>query len=140
YRTARGRVSNAGDLPRFIGLLPCSKADNGLLPFSSIAELRVAEYLAWSPKVLHIAFEPREISFEALAGLPAVTWWPDFEVILEGGECEWVEAKYAHESLSERQRQKLDLIAAHCERERRRFRVVYRQELEKNGFAGTISL
>lgn len=140
YTTARGRVSNRGDMPRFVGLLPCAKAEDGVLVFSSISELRVAEFLTWSPDVVRIAFEPRKVQFDAHDSLPAVTCWPDFEIVFNSGEIEWVEAKHSEDILSAKEKAHLELIAAHCTREELRYRVIYRTQLEENGFIGTISL
>lgn len=140
YSSARGRVSNRGDLPRFIGLFPCVKADEGVLVFRSITELKVAEYLAWLPQVVKISYERAEVRFDAHGSLPPVSCWPDFEVVLEGGEVEWVEAKYSEHGLSSEERTHLALLAAHFAREERRYRVVYRQEIEQNGFCASISL
>jgi len=140
FRTARGRVSNAGDEPRYVGRIPCAKAEKGELWFRSVVELCVGQFLAWSPEVQRIFYERRPLSFESVAGLPALTCWPDYEIVLDSGEIEWIEAKASPESLAAEDKARLELIAAHCARESRRYRVIYRSELEKDGFIETISL
>lgn len=140
YRTARGRVSNAGDIPRYIGLLPCPKAEGGVLVYRSLSELSVAQFLTWSPRVRKILYEARVIEFPASGDLPAMKCWPDFEIVLDTGEVEWIEAKHSPDSLSERKRTELELIAAHFAREHRRYRVIFYTDLARDGFIDTISL
>lgn len=140
FKTARGRMSNAGDNPRFIGRIPCAKTDSGELWYRSITELYVGQFLVWSPNVQKIFYEQRQLCFEAADGLPELACWPDFEIVLDSGEIEWIEAKASPESLSEKEKARLAMIAAHCARENRRYRVIYRSDLEKHGFIDTITL
>lgn len=140
YRTPRGQVSNAGDFPRFIGIVPCKKATEGSIVFSSLSEMYVIGFLKWSKRVRRIAFEAAPLRFRAVDDLPALLAWPDFETELDNSEIEWVEAKYSRESLKPKPAAKLTHLAAHCKREQRRFRVVYRKDLEANGFIDTIML
>lgn len=72
YRTGRGRVSNAGDLPRFIGLLPSPKADDGVLVYSSVTEMYVGLFLDWSPEVIKIAYEPEALEVSNAASADAM--------------------------------------------------------------------
>jgi hypothetical protein len=140
FKTARARISNRGPLPRFIGLLPTDKATDGVLPFSSLSELAVGLFLVWADSVKAIAYEPREVAFEAARDLPAVTGWPDFEATLDGGEIEWVNAKYSEPSMREAERAQLDAFDGHCRAKGHRHRVIFRDQLEKDGFVETISL
>ena len=78
FKTARARISNRGQLPRFIGLLPTDKSADEVLPFSSLSELAVGLFLDWADSVKVIAYEPREVTFEAANDLPGITGWPDF--------------------------------------------------------------
>lgn len=66
YRTNRGRVSNRGDLPRFVGLLPCSKAPDNVLVYSSLTEMYVGQFLEWSPEVRSITYEPEPLHIPQL--------------------------------------------------------------------------
>lgn len=140
FHTARARVSNRGPLPRFIGLQPTNKAKDEFLPFSSLSELAVGLFLRWAPSVKGIAYEPTEVVFEATADLPRIAGWPDFEVVLDGGEVEWVNAKYSDSGMRDAERTQLDGFDAHCRATGRRHRVVYRDQLEQDGFIETIGL
>lgn len=140
YKTNRARVTNKGPLPRFIGLLPTDKAPDGVLVFSSITELLTGIFLAWARAVRRIEFEAREVAFEPTDNLAGVNGWPDYELTLEGGEIEWVNAKYSRSSLRDEEREQLDLFDAHCLASGRRHRIVYRDELERDGFIESILL
>ena len=140
FKSSRGRISNRGPLPRFIGLIPTSKAGDGVIAFSSISELLVALFLIWSKWVARILYEPRKVTFPATNDLPEVVGWPDFEVVLDGGEIELVNAKYSDASMPEEERSQLANFDAQCQANATRHRVVYRDVLEKNGFIETISL
>ena len=94
-KSPRARVSNRGPLPRFVGVAPSPKAADQVFPFSSISELLVGLFLNWAQSVRHIAYEPREVVFDATHGLPSVTGWPDLDVVLDGGEGEVVNAEEA---------------------------------------------
>jgi hypothetical protein len=140
FKTARARVSNRGPLPRFIGLQPSKKATDQVLPFGSLSELAVGLFLNWAATVMRIAYEPRVIEFEAANDLPRITGWPDFEVVLEGGEIEWVNAKYSESAMRDTERAQLDGFDSHCRAQGHRHRVVYRDQLEQDGFIETIAL
>jgi hypothetical protein len=105
-----------------------------------LSELAVGLFLDWATSVKAIAYEPKEVEFEATADLPQVTGWPDFEVVLDGGEVEWVNAKYSEDTLREAERAKLEAFDAHCSVSGRRHSIVYRDELEQDGFIETIGL
>ena len=139
-KSSRGRISNRGPLPRFIGLIPTGKADDGVIAFSSITELLVALFLIWARWVVKILYEPRKVTFTATEDLSEVIGWPDFEVLLDGGEIEFVNAKYSDASMREEERSQLERFDAHCRAHAQRHRVVFRDALEKNGFIETISL
>jgi hypothetical protein len=140
YRTKLGKVTNTGELPRFIGLHPSKKMEGGHFPYRSITESLVAIFLEWNKDVRKMWYEGFELPFEPIDNLPALTCWPDFRVVLDGGEIEWVNAKYSRAGLRDEERAQLDLIDAHCARRNVRHRVVFREDLERNGFIGTIKL
>lgn len=140
YETARGRVSNRGDLPRFVGILPCPKAAEGCVVFSSLSEMYVGMYLTWAKRVSRIAFEAARLEFAAAGDLPSLVAWPDFEAVLDNGEIEWVEAKHSKDGLRPDEAEHLTWLAAHCEREHRRFRVIFRMDLHEDGFIDTVAL
>lgn len=140
FKTARARISNRGQLPRFIGLLPTDKSADEVLPFSSLSELAVGLFLDWADSVKVIAYEPREVTFEAANDLPGITGWPDFEATLEGGEIEWVNAKYSESAMRDQERENLHGFDGHCRANGHRHRVIFRDQLEKDGFIETVSL
>jgi hypothetical protein len=140
FKTARARITNRGPLPRFIGLIPTDKASDGVIPFSSLSELTVALFLIWAKSVNAIAYEPRVVTFQATDDLPEITGWPDFEAVLEGGEIDWVNAKYSESSMREDERARLETFDAHCRVNGHRHRVIFRDQLEKDGFIETIGL
>jgi hypothetical protein len=140
YKTDRGKVSNAGQTPRYVGLMPCHKADSGVLVFSSISELCVAEYLTWSPDVEKICSETLIRISDTGNEATDIDYWPDFPIVLYGGEVELIEAKYSPESLTARAKLKLARVTTHFNRVGRRFRVIFRTELENDGFLKTIEL
>lgn len=139
YKTNLGRVTNTGELPKFIGLHPSIKIEAGHFPYRSITESLVAIFLEWNKDVRRIWYEELELTFEPIDDLPALLCWPDFRVIIDGGEIEWVNAKYSA-SLRDEERAQLELIDAHCARRSMRHRVVFREDLDRNGFIETISL
>lgn len=139
FGTLRGRITNTGDRPRFIGLLPSPKAHNGFLVFGSVTELKVGLYLEWSRTVRQISYERCEVTFEADGDLPALRAFPDFEIELTSGETAWIEAKYSQQ-LSQKVREKLAILAEHCHRQHRRFEIITRKDLEQDGFIDTVLL
>jgi hypothetical protein len=140
YRTELGMVTNTGELPKFIGLHPSEKMEGGHFPYRSITESLAAIYLEWNKDVRKMWYEGFELTFEPIDNLPALTCWPDFRAVLDGGEIEWVNAKYSRAALRDEERAQLGLIDAHCVRRKVRHRVVFREDLEHNGFIGTILL
>lgn len=145
------KISNKGEYPKFIGHYTCDKSptgtppfdllgDIGVLPFDSISALKCGIYLEWRKDVAKIMFEPRIHKFDASGELQSLTINPDFEVALVDGELEIVEAKYSEESLKDKDREKLALAYAHFKAQGIPYKVVYRQQLEVNGFIETIIL
>lgn len=141
-------ISNAGEHPRFIGQLTSPKAatssvagsDWGILTYDSLSALLCALYLEWRPDVVNFSFEPKRYSLPAGDGLAQLDCIPDFEVVLDTGELVVVEAKYSRDQLRDKEREKLALTAAHFERMGIPYSVVYRHELEADGFIDTIFL
>lgn len=133
-------ISNRGDLPKFIGQFPCAKAEASHLVFDSLSALYCGIYLEWRQDVVSMAFEPHMLTFAAEAGLPELTCHPDYEVILDSGEIEFYEAKYSRDGLRDAEREKLVLTAAHFEQRGIPYKVIYREDLETDGFIDTIIL
>lgn len=133
-------MSNRGPLPRFVGVAPSPKAADQVLPFSSISELLVGLFLNWAEFVRHIAYEPRQVVFDATEVLPGVTGWPDFEIVLDGGELEFVNAKYSEAAMRDQEREQLQRFDAHCHARGHRHRIIFREVLERDGFIETIAL
>ncbi|ODS68314.1 MAG: hypothetical protein ABS38_06880 [Acidovorax sp. SCN 68-22] len=133
-------ISNRGDLPRYIGQFPCAKAEASHLVFDSMSALYCGIYLEWRQDVVSMAFEPHMLTFEAEAGLPELTCHPDYEAILDTGEIEFYEAKYSRDGLKDAEREKLALTAAHFEQRGIPYKVIYREDLETDGFIDTIIL
>lgn len=139
-RSPTRTISNRGERPRFIGQYPCSKGPASPQPFDSLSALLCGIYLEWRTDVAHIAYEARKYQFEASDDLPALTFIPDYEVILDTGEVELYEAKYAADSLRDAERVKLELTVAHCRHQDIPYHVIYRDVLEQEGFIDTIQL
>lgn len=141
-------ISNAGEHPRFIGLLTSPKAgtspvpagDWGVLQYDSLSAMLCAVYLEWRSDVVSFSFEPRRYRFEANGNLVPLDCIPDFEAVLATGEVRVFEAKYGRDDLREKERDKLALTAAHFERAGIPYEVVYRLELERQGFIDTVFL
>lgn len=131
-------ISNRGQSPRFMGYFPCYKSDAGVLPFDSIPALDCGLYLEWRSDVMRIEFEPEK--FEATDGADRPAAIPDYRCTLDTGEIEVTEAKSSERALRESERQQLHNSAEHCAYRGYQFRVVYRDELHKNGFLDTILL
>jgi hypothetical protein len=138
-RSPTRTISNRGEREKYIGQWLCVKSDSPLV-YDSIGSLYCGIYQEWRQEVAKIIFEPREIAFQATAELPAVRFYPDYEVLLTTGQVELWEAKYSRASLSEKERAKLELISAHCDLAGRPYHVTYRDELEQDGFIDTILL
>lgn len=133
-------ISNRGELPKFIGQFPYVKTESYYLVFDSLAALLCGIYLEWRQDVVSIEFEPHQRQFDATAELAELTCFPDYEVILDTGEIELDEAKYDEKLLSEEDRTKLKLTAAHCKASGIPYHVVFRKDLEKDGRIQTIQL
>lgn len=151
FKTPTRTISNKGEHPRFVGVLPSLKVSGGLstwyvddgqgvVPYDSMSAMICALYLEWRKDVESFAFEPRSHGFEATDSLPALRCIPDFEVVLTTGEIVLVEAKYSRENMREAERVKIELASQHFAMAGRRYEVVYRKDLEVNGFADTIFL
>lgn len=145
-------ISNAGEHPRFMGLMTTPRAHParrkvgtappgyGVLPFDSLSALACAIYLEWRQDVVHFDFEPRKFDFSEHGDWPAASCIPDFEVTLDTGELAIFEAKYSQEQLRGDERAKLRLLEAHFQSQGVSYTVVYRLDLEKSGFLQTLAL
>lgn len=133
-------ISNRGDRPKFIGQFPCAKGGGDYLVYDSLTALYGAIYLEWRPDVVRLTFEPREYKFGPAHGLPELKCIPDFEAVLESGEICPYEAKYSREGLRAEERTKLDLTTAHFKYRNSSYSVIYRLDLEADGFLDTVIL
>ncbi len=145
-------ISNAGEHPRFMGLMTSPKAHparrkvgtappgSGVLAFDSLSALACATYLEWRHDVVQFDFEPQKFDFAANGDLPGVSCIPDYEVTLDTGELAIFEAKYSREQLRPAEEAKLRLLEAHFAHRGVSYTVVYRLDLEKSGFLQTVTL
>lgn len=133
-------ISNSGDVPQFTGSLPTRKAPGGELVFDSISTLVVAIFLEWCKTIRRLVFESRWYEFEATKELPAIRCLPDFECVLDTGEILIREAKSRKDDLSDEERESLDLVGKHFAVENTSYEVIFRDQLEANGFYDTIFL
>jgi hypothetical protein len=139
-RSATRTISNSGDVPRFTGVLPSPKAPGGELTFDSIATLVVAIFLEWCTTIRQIVFESRWYEFEATKELPAIRCIPDFECVTDTGEIVIREAKSRKDGLNDEERESLALVGKHFAAENTSYDVIFRDQLEANGFFETIFL
>jgi hypothetical protein len=95
-------------------------------------------YLEWGPDIVEIDFESKTHVLEAADNLAAHTCIPDFPVVFDSGQAGIVEAKASRRRISHKQTAQLALSEAHFERGGFPFEVVYRDELQKDGFIETI--
>lgn len=112
----------------------------GTLPFDSLSALCCAIYLEWRQDVVEFDFEPRKFDFAEHGDRPAVSCIPDFEATLDTGELAIFEAKYSREHLRADEHAKLRLLEAHFDSRGISYTVVYRLDLENNGFLQTLAL
>lgn len=133
-------ISNKGDCPRYVGQIPCTKADGNHLVFDSLSSLDCCLWLEFRADVVSIAFEPTVHKFAATATLPAMKSIPDYECILDTGEVALVEAKYDVTALRPSHLEKLRHAQAHHEAAGHSYEVVSRTTLEKSGFIDTVLL
>lgn len=145
-------LSNAGEHPRFMGLITSRKAlpsrrkagtapnGYGVMPFDSLSALACAIYLEWREDVVHFDFEARKFEFSEHGEWPAASCIPDFEATLDTGELAIFEAKYSREQLRVDERAKLRMLKAHFASQGIAYTVVYRLDLERNGFLQTLAL
>jgi hypothetical protein len=133
-------ISNSGDVPRFTGVLPTPKAPGGQLVFDSIASLTVAIFLEWCKTIGRILFESRWYDFQATKELPAIRCNPDFECVLDTGEIVIREAKSRIDELTDEERESLPLVSKHFAAENTSYDVIFRDQLDANGFFDTIFL
>jgi hypothetical protein len=131
-------ISNRGPLPRFIGYFPCTKNDAEWLPFDSLSSLLVAIYLEWLKSVRHLSFEPH--SYRHDDGEDAAEFISDYLAVSETGELSHFEAKYDREALKPEEKARLERIRQYFETRGLSYNVIFRTELEKNGFIQTICL
>jgi len=151
FQTPTRTISNRGEHPRFTGLMPSPKTSArpawwpehqtwGVLPYDSISAMVCARYLEWRSDVASIAFEARWHQFDANGSLAALRCNPDFEVVLTTGELEWVEAKHSRSALRPAEKTRLELAQQHFAAAGLTYTVIYREDLEADGFADTLLL
>jgi len=116
------------------------KAVTDPLVFDSQAALFLLLFLEHLPNVISIAFEPVIHSFEATDDLAAVAGNPDVRAILDTGEIKWYEAKYSRESLRDKDRNKLALLASHLSAGGQSHTSVFGEDLRRDGFIQTVLL
>lgn len=133
-------TSNRGERPRFIGEIPSPKAPSGKLPFDSMATLVCFIYLEWCLWTKWIEFEPEWFDFPVTGDLPAIRCLPDFRATQESGEFKIIEAKSRRERLSPEKLGKLENIRGQFAVRGVAYEVIYRSDLEANGFIDTIGL
>ncbi len=145
-------ISNAGEYPRFIGLLTSPKTRSagrtigraplasGISPYDSLSSLACAIYLEWRSDVNEFRFEPKLHEFPADTEIQGVSCIPDYEAIMKTGEVAMFEAKYSQEQLRPEEREKIKLAKSHFERRGISYEVVYRLNLEQNGFLDNLYL
>jgi hypothetical protein len=133
-------ISNRGDRPRYIGQIPCTKADGDYLVFDSLSSLYCCLWLEFRRDVVSIAFEPEVHEFEASTTLPSVKSIPDYSCVMDTGEIDLVEAKYDVAALRPVEREKLRITKAHHEAVGHSYEVVSRTTLEKSGLIATVLL
>jgi hypothetical protein len=139
-RSPTRTISNSGDVPRFTGVLPSPKAPGGQLTFDSIATLVVAIFLEWCITIRQLVFESRRDKFEATKELPAIRRIPDFECVVDTGEIVFREAKSRKNGLNDEERESLALVGKHFAAQNSSYDVIFRDQLEANGFFDTIFL
>jgi len=108
--------------------------------FDSQAALFLLLSLEHQPNVQKIAFEPIVHSFEATEDRAAVVGNPDVMAILDTGEIEWYEAKYSRESLRDKDKEKLALLASHLAAIGQPHKIVFGEDLRRDGFIQTVLL
>lgn len=151
FKSPTRTISNRGEHPRFVGLLSSPKASSapspwlagvghGVMPYDSVSALICAIHLEWRKDVESFAFELRAHEFVATDLLAALRCVPDFEVVWTTGEIAPVEAKYAREDLRKPERERLELARQHFAAAGLTYEVVYRKDLEVDGFADTVFL
>jgi hypothetical protein len=133
-------ISNSGDVPRFTGVFPSRKAPGGELAYDSIAALVVEIFLEWCTTIRQIVFESRWYEFQATKELPGIKCIPDFECVLDTGEIVIREAKSRINELTDEEREDLPLIGKHFAAQNTSYDVIFRDQLEANGFFDTIFL
>lgn len=133
-------ISNRGDHPRFVGIFHSKKSTRQPSVFDSISSLFCAIYLDWRRDVVTFEFEAQKISFLTPGSPKETSCIPDYEVVFDTGEVGYVDAKYDPDAMRDTERLKLAAFSAHCQREGIRHEVVFRSELEQDGFIQTIQL
>jgi hypothetical protein len=150
-RSPSRTISNRGNLPRFIGHFPCAKAPPGLdpldrpfclgvMPFDSLSSLKCGIYLEWRQDVVQLSFEPEVDKYPATETLSELRCVHDYKVLFASDERGVVEAKDSQASVTSEQQAKFDLAAAHLREKGVSHTVVYRSDLEKDGFIDTVLL
>jgi hypothetical protein len=110
------------------------------MPFDSLSSLKCGLYLEWRQDVVQVSFEPDIDNYPATETLSALRCVHDYKVLFASAERGVVEAKYSQESIKSKQQANFQLAAAHLRERGISHTVVYRLELEKNGFIDTVLL
>jgi len=139
-RSPTRKLTNRGPFPRVMGHFRSPKADIDPLVFDSQASLFLLLYLEHRRNVQKIAFEPEVHWFEATDDRKAVVGNPDALAILDTGELEWYEAKYSRESLRDKDRDKLALLASHLSASGESHTIIFGEDLRRDGFIQTVLL
>lgn len=123
-----------------MGVFNSPKSTRSQVAFDSISSLLCGVYLEWRSDVSSFDFEPRRLSFPCPDDLQEIKSIPDYEVVFETGTIGYAEAKYDAIQLRSSEKKKLAALEAHFRREGIWHEVVYRKELEREGFIQTILL
>lgn len=133
-------ITNRGDIPKFIGEIPSEKVQDGQLPFDSIPAMECFTFLEWCLWVKWIEFEPEEFYFPASGMLPTIRCIPDFRATAHTGEFKMIEAKSRRDKMSAKTLERLEFIRQHFAARGIIYEVIYRSDLQANGFIDTIAL
>jgi hypothetical protein len=121
----------------FQGELRSTKGTSDPLVFDSVSALYAGVYLEHRQDVAQISFELKRSKYvdEDGATVEAIH---DYHLALNTGEVEYVEVKYSLTSLSQKALDKLERLQRAMAREGKQLKLVFRDNLEENGFIQTI--
>lgn len=142
-RTPTRTISNKGQPNRYSGWFPSPKArypkSEIAQAYDSISALKASIYLEWRKDVVEMEFEAEKLKIHP-PGHRSFYVIPDFRVILDSGVIAYVESKYSREKLKQKQARRLDMVKEYLESKGFPYVVIFRSELEENGFIDTIAL